>query len=100
MKKPKCLICKKDIESSVRRTDSMTDDEYLEMNRSCPNNAVVFTGGANFGSSITDAIIDGVELEIIICDDCIKERMDMVEKITYHKTCTKVYVDDQSEEKE
>jgi len=96
MKKPQCLICRKDIGASIKRTDE-TDDEFLETSRSCPDNAVIFTGGTNFGSTVVDALVDGIEFEIIICDDCLKERMDLIERIRYHRTCEKVYVGDDNE---
>ncbi len=38
----------------------------------CPQ-GVHFEGGWNFGSSLYDAMVDGVSVELVICDPCLKE---------------------------
>lgn len=36
-------------------------------------NAVRFHGGNEYGSTIFDALIDGVFAEIVICDECLEK---------------------------
>lgn len=36
-------------------------------------NGVHFSGGYNYGSSLYDAGVDGIHVEIIICDKCIAD---------------------------
>ncbi len=59
---PKCFKCEKDIESAIRDGDAW---DY-------PGGAVCFEGGFNFGSAIYDAMIDGIAVEILVCDGCLK----------------------------
>ena len=37
------------------------------------SNAVRFTGGNEYGSTIYDSMVDGIIVEIIICDKCLKD---------------------------
>ncbi len=37
-----------------------------------PLNGILFEGGYNFGSRLYDAMMDGVYVEVIICDECMR----------------------------
>jgi hypothetical protein len=39
----------------------------------CPSGAVHFDGGSNYGSTLYDAGVDGIYVELVICDDCLKK---------------------------
>jgi hypothetical protein len=60
----KCFKCDSEIKAAWK---SDNPDEVWE----CPC-GVHFEGGWNFGSSLYDAMMDGIHVEIIICDDCIQ----------------------------
>ena len=60
----KCFKCEKTIKCAVV---SDVIDYIWDM----PCNAVHFRGGSNFGSSIYDSIVDGIAVEILICDECL-----------------------------
>ncbi len=59
----RCFKCKKIIKSAIINSD------IWEM----PLNAVVFRGGYNYGSSVYDSLVDGIQVEVIICDDCLRK---------------------------
>lgn len=59
----KCFKCEKEIQAAWQINNS---EDVWE--GPC---GVLFEGGWNFGSSIYDAFVDGVTVEIIICDECI-----------------------------
>lgn len=56
-----CFKCEKEIETAFIGVDPWD----------APS-GVSFEGGWNFGSAIYDAMVDGVYVEIVICDDCLK----------------------------
>lgn len=58
----KCFKCEEDMGCAV------TDGDPWEM----PCDGVQFEGGFNFGSSLYDAMMDGIYVEVVICDDCLK----------------------------
>lgn len=58
---PKCFKCEKPIECAC------SNDDIWSM----PADAVCFEGGSNFGSSIYDSMMDGIYVEIIVCDECL-----------------------------
>jgi len=46
-----------------------------------PSGAVHFTGGGNFGSTRYDTLMDGVEVEILVCDECLKAHRRLVRHV-------------------
>jgi hypothetical protein len=60
----RCFKCEKEIKAAVVSDD---DKDTWEM-----PDGVHFSGGWNFGSSLYDAMMDGLHVEIVVCDDCIK----------------------------
>lgn len=40
----------------------------------CPSGAVVFDGGSNFGSVLYDSLMDGISVRILVCDDCLRAK--------------------------
>lgn len=62
---PNCFKCDTEIKSAVIESDEKTIWEMPA--------GVHFTGGWNFGSTIYDAFADGIQVELIICDPCLKE---------------------------
>lgn len=58
----KCFKCEKELVSAV------VDGDPWEF----PSGGVLFAGGWNFGSELYDAMIDGIYVDIAICDDCLK----------------------------
>ena len=61
---PKCFKCCKIIESAG---PDDADETIWQM-----PDGVHFSGGFNYGSSLYDAGVDGIHVEIIICDKCIE----------------------------
>jgi hypothetical protein len=41
-----------------------------------PLNGVSLEGGSNFGSGVYDALVDGVVIDVVICDKCIQRARD------------------------
>jgi len=70
----KCFKCEKNIGCAVI-TDK--DDDLWEM----PADAVHFQGGNNFGSAIYDSMVDGVTVEVLICDECLTSNKDKLREI-------------------
>jgi len=60
----KCFKCEKEMESAC----GPAWNGRWEM----PNGGVQFEGGWNFGSSLYDAMMDGIYVEIVICDECLR----------------------------
>ena len=65
----RCIKCDKVMSSSVKSTDIQ---DVWDM----PGGGVVFRGGTNYGSSMFDAVLDGILVKVIICDDCLKILLD------------------------
>jgi len=58
----KCFKCDKLLDSACEGIDAWE----------APGGGVLFDGGYNFGSRIYDAMIDGIVVQIIICDECLE----------------------------
>ena len=73
---PKCFKCEKEIECAYILLPPADSSESIPHTNddtwNAPAGAVSFEGGHNFGSTIYDALIDGITVEIIVCDDCLK----------------------------
>jgi hypothetical protein len=61
----KCFKCETAIEGCF---ESKEEKFVWEV----PHNAVAFEGGSNFGSSIYDSFTDGISVQVVICDECLK----------------------------
>lgn len=61
----RCFKCEKPIECSAPQWDM-------------PGGAVVFDGGDNFGSTIYDAMQDGIMVRLLICDDCLEKHKNLI----------------------
>ena len=71
--KPKCFKCEKPILSAVR---SESAEDFWD----CPQ-GVVLSGGGNFGSRLYDGWMDGIYIEIVICDDCLKANKKLIREV-------------------
>lgn len=60
-----CFKCGEVIDSAAG------DDPWV-----CPGGAVQFDGGWSFGSALYDAGMDGISVQINICDTCLKGNQD------------------------
>jgi hypothetical protein len=58
-----CIICEKELESSVGFTNDMDFQDP-------PSKATCFSSSGNFGSAVFDPM-DGTRIEISVCDDCL-----------------------------
>lgn len=63
----KCFKCEKEMRAAVVAKEGEEDQTTWEM-----PDGVSFSGGWNFGSSLYDAMMDGLHVEILVCDNCIK----------------------------
>jgi hypothetical protein len=62
---PRCFGCGKEIRDCC-------GEEAWDM----PSGASKFNGGWNFGSRLYDAAYDGVQVEIMVCDECLETKRD------------------------
>ena len=65
-----CICCERLIKPACK-TES--EEEYINMSWEMPDDAVSMDGGGSFGSSLYDSMMDGIGIEIVICDECIKK---------------------------
>ena len=67
---PRCFKCDKAIEAAwVPVTPDQEEGDAWKG----PGGATLFEGGFTFGSALYDAPVDGVYVEVIICDECLKQ---------------------------
>lgn len=64
--KPRCFKCEKVI---CPNTEKYSDEDAWRM----PLDAVLFSGGGSYGSRIYDTLMDGIGVDIVVCDDCLKK---------------------------
>ena len=78
MAKSKCFCCDKDIDSAMTDTDPWNS----------PSDALCFVVTGSFGSTYFDKLCypEGVNIEVIICDECMRSNKD---KIRWTKTTCK-----------
>lgn len=76
---PKCFKCEKYVKCAVRNAST---DEHWQI--PC---GILLTGGDNFGSKIYDALVDGIWIEIILCDDCLEKNKHLLRKTKRHLSC-------------
>ena len=70
---PKCFKCERYVKSAVR-TDSA--DDYW----GCPW-GLVLSGGGNFGSTHYDSLVDGIGVDIVICDECLVKHKHLLREV-------------------
>jgi hypothetical protein len=63
---PKCFKCERAMDSALAKktTGNIWD---------CPGSGVNFTGGGSYGSGLYDRLIDGVYVQLLVCDGCLKK---------------------------
>jgi len=71
MSKPKCFKCEKTIRGVC--FDNKAEKVWI-----MPDEALVFHGGGSFGSRIYDALINGIFVDILICDDCLRKHRELL----------------------
>lgn len=49
-----------------------------------PGGATLFQGGWTFGSSLYDAELDGISVEIIVCDECLTKYKANIREMDNH----------------
>lgn len=72
-----CFVCGNPIEASV-------SSSHICLAWDVPQ-GVSFIGGSNFGSKHFDAAVDGIHLQIVICDECIEKNRDRGREVVYDK---------------
>ena len=50
------------------------------------HNATVWRSSGDYGSTVYDSIADDQFLEVVICDDCIVEKNDLIEEVVVRRT--------------
>jgi hypothetical protein len=58
----RCLKCGRPIDSAIKGEDPFT----------APKDASIFRMICTFGSQLYDLMVEPLEIEVIICDDCMK----------------------------
>lgn len=73
--KRKCIICEKKLKNAI--------DGSLEHKISDPpNEAISFTSTGNYGSKLYDNININEYLEIVICDNCLHSKKDLIFEVS------------------
>lgn len=75
----RCFICDKKMESSV---GEFFDEDQGELLGLPPSGGIAFETCGNYGSTVFDSM-SGANLQIVICDECVKARK---EKIVFFRT--------------
>ena len=75
---PKCFKCDKPIEAAWGCDTPEEEEKHAWQG---PGGATLFEGGFTFGSALYDAPIDGVYVEIIVCDECLKQAKQRGEEV-------------------
>lgn len=65
----KCFKCEKALTPALVCPDHDQEKETWDY----PSGAVYFEGGDNFGSALYDSMVNGIKVEILICDDCLEQ---------------------------
>ena len=71
----KCFKCEKEMKS-------MSWDGTEIPSQDSPHKGVLFEGGWNFGSNIYDTLMDGIYVQLIICDDCLTAHRDKIRELS------------------
>jgi hypothetical protein len=66
---PKCFKCEKEIGPAIECPNVL---DVGKETWNAPNGAVCFEGGNTFGSTLYDSFIDGITVEILVCDECLQ----------------------------
>ena len=75
----KCFKCEKPIEAAMR---DPTEDDYWDA--PC---GLRFRGGSNYGSTVFDTLVTKKELQLLVCDDCLKEHMGLTREVNPCDSC-------------
>jgi len=70
---PRCFKCERYLKCAIK-TDSASD--YWEFPQ-----GLVLGGGGNFGSCHYDSMIDGIGVDVVICDDCLVKYKDLLREV-------------------
>jgi len=70
-----CFCCDKVVKPALRKEDPWE----------APGHALRFTGDGTFGSAVFDSIMqpEGTVIQILICDDCLKDKSYAIRKMKY-----------------
>lgn len=72
----RCIVCSKVIKPAIVSPDPQ--EAWF-----AAGEAVIFDGGSGYGSGMFDALVDGVLVRVVICDDCLKEALKIGRAIRY-----------------
>ena len=72
---PKCFKCENEVLCSFHDED---EQRIWEM----PSSASLFEGGATFGSAVYDSMTGGPGVEVLICDECLKEHKHLLREVS------------------
>lgn len=70
---PRCIKCEGYVRCTVRTEDL---EDYYHFPR-----GAVMDGGGNFGSALYDSFFDGVAIQLLICDDCLRAHKNLYREI-------------------
>ena len=68
--RPLCIRCDRPMNPACKIADD-EKEKFAMYAWMLPSGGVTLRGGSNYGSTVYDAMIDGVGLEVILCDECI-----------------------------
>jgi len=70
---PKCFKCERYVKCACK-TDSA--DDYWEVPW-----GLSLSGGGNFGSTHYDTLVDGIGVDVVICDDCLVKHKHLLREV-------------------
>lgn len=65
-----CICCERLIEPACK---AESEEEYTYLSWEMPSDGVSMDGGGSFGSALYDSLMDGIGIEMVICDGCIEK---------------------------
>lgn len=72
-----CFVCDKQLKSAV---NSKVKQKFEDP----PDGAVCFSSHGNYGSTVFDPVFEPYNLEIAVCDECLKKRIKRTIRYTKH----------------
>lgn len=72
-KPPKCFKCEKEVEGAISTRDPAELWNSPE--------GIVLQGGGNFGSAVYDGMVDGIYIQVVICDDCLRAHKGLLREV-------------------
>jgi hypothetical protein len=76
---PKCFKCERYIKCAVKTGSA---DDYWD----CPW-GLVLRGGGNFGSTHYDSLVDGIGVDVVICDECLVKYGHLLREVERGEPC-------------